>query len=175
MLTGVSRFLKINGDAGKPVKVYFSLKPDVSDKEGVYTRDFSEYIEPYIDSDSLRYVRLLDNWGGSVTQEVLTGNMKLAKPIPVDQKRAPCFYTYFVSVLVDGSVRLCGCRFNNGSQFDALVVGHLDKESLMEMWSSEETRRVRSSFVQGNLASVCVSCSHYGPYTGKERTQVPIP
>jgi MoaA/NifB/PqqE/SkfB family radical SAM enzyme len=171
MLKGINKFLILNAEAGYPVKVYFALKPDVRDSEGVFTEDYYQYIHPYIGDDSLRFVRNLDNWGGSITNELLTGDMKLAQPIPVAEKKIPCYYTFFLTILVDGSVRLCGCRFNNGTQKDQLVIGHLDDKSLVDLWSGEQATRVRQGFVDSSLAPVCIDCAHYGPYSGKEKVE----
>jgi len=174
MLKGINSFLKMNAEEGYPISTYFALKPDVSKDVGVYTDDFREYIEPYIKEDSLQFVTELDNWGGSIKQEDLTGNMKLATLIPPEKKRYPCYYTFFLAIMVDGHVRLCGCRFNNGTEYDDLVVGHLDESSLLEIWRSDKVKKIRSDFLSQKLASVCQTCTHYAPYSGKERSNYKI-
>ena len=174
MLRGIHEFIKMNKEAGSPIKINFVLKPDISEEEGVYTKDYEEFIEPYIDSDSLIFLKDLDNWGGSIKQEDLTGNMKLASMIPIEKKNKPCYYTFFLAIMVDGHVRLCGCRFNNGTEYDDLVVGHIGEKSLLEIWQSEKVRETRANFLKKKLASVCQSCTHYAPYSGKERAKYTI-
>ncbi len=176
MIKGVSKFLKMNQEAGYPINVSFAIKPDVSDEEGVFTADYKQYIQPYIinEKESLCFVRDLDNWGGSIKQEDLTGNMKLIDPIPLNKKKHPCYFTFFLAIVVDGSVRLCGCRFNNGTEYDDLVVGHISENSLMEIWNSKKVTEIRENFIKSKLVSVCKTCTHYAPYSGKERSNIKI-
>ena len=174
MIKGVSKFLKINNDAGSPIDVSFSLKPDISDDLAVYTDDYREYIKPFIGDDKLIFVRDLDSWGGSIKQSDLTGNMCLAKEIPADKKDYPCYFTFFLAILVDGHVRLCGCRFNNGTEYDGLVVGHLSESTLSEIWNSAKAQAVRKNFLKKDLEPVCQTCTHYAPYSGKERSSYTI-
>ena len=170
MLKGISRFLEINNNLEEKIHVSFALKPDVPDEIGVYTEDYKRWIEPYIDRSQLHFVRDLDNWGGSIKQKDLTGNMRLVEPIPIEKKKFPCYFTFFLAIMVDGSIRLCGCRFNNGTEYDGLVVGHIEKESLLEVWQSKKVETIRNNFLKGDLISVCQTCTHYGPYSGKERS-----
>jgi len=171
MLRGVHRFIKMNKDAGSPIKVSFALKPDRPDNEVVYTEDYCKYIEPYISEEDLSFVRDLDNWGGSIKESDLTGNMRMAKNIAIEQKTYPCYFTFFLALLIDGQVRLCGCRFNNGTEYDGLVVGNLKENSLLEIWNSEKTNQIRANFTKKKLNPVCESCTHYAPYSGKERSK----
>jgi|TARA_E500000331_G_scaffold209416_1_gene200769 MoaA/NifB/PqqE/SkfB family radical SAM enzyme len=174
MLKGVHEFVRINKESGSPIKVNFSVKPDSPAEESVYTEDYKKFIEPYIDEDSIIFVTDLDNWGGSIKQEDLTGNMKLAPAIPIGKKNKPCYYTFFLALMVDGHIRLCGCRYNNGTEYDELVVGHVDDNSLLEIWQSDKAQETRANFLKGKLASVCQTCSHYAPYSGKERAEKTI-
>ena len=174
MIKGVHKFLKLNKDHGSPIRASFALKPDKPRDEVVFTKDYYEYIEPYINENDLSFVELLDNWGGSIKQSDLTGNMTMAEKIPSDKKIFPCYFTFFLSVLINGDVRLCGCRFNNGTEYDGLVVGNLNNQSILDIWRGEKANAIRNNFLKKKLVSVCKSCTHYAPYSGKERTKFSI-
>ena len=175
MISGVHEFLKLNHESGYPIKVSFALKPDISDDEAVYnTEDYKKYVEPYIQPNSLHFVRDLDNWGGSIKQTDLLGRMKLIAPPPIEEKAFPCYFTFFLALMVDGHVRLCGCRFNNGTEYDGLIVGHIEDNSLLEIWQNDKVREIRENFLKKKLVSVCETCTHYAPYSGKERTKYTI-
>ena len=175
MMRGVSAFMKLNAEAGFPIRVKFALKPDIPFDEAVHTEDFKTMIEPWLERmDYLVHVKDLDNWGGALKPEHLTGNMTMVEAIPVSEKTKPCYFTYFLSLMVDGHIRLCGCRFNDGTEYDDLVIGHIDETPLLELWDGANARRVREDFTRGKMASVCRTCSHYGPYSGKERAEFTI-
>ena len=174
MLRGTHKFLKLNKEKGWPIRASFTLKPDRPKEESVFTRDYKEYIEPYLENNSLYYVGDLDNWGGSIKQSDLTGNMKLAEEIALEKKGFPCYFTFFLSLMVDGHVRLCGCRFNNGTEYDELIVGHIGESSLLEIWQSDKVKEIRKNFIAKKLVSVCQSCTHYAPYSGNERAEYKI-
>ena len=125
----------------------------------------------YIESrECIKILRYLDNWGDSIRQSDLTGNHELAPIIPLEiKKRSPCFYTFFLSIMVDGHVRACGCRYTNGTQNDGLIIGHLDADTLADMWTGTKIKRLREDFLKGSLETVCDTCVQYSPYTAKER------
>ena len=132
--------------------------------------DYREKIEPWLEREEyLVHVKNLDNWGGALKPEHLTGNMQMVDPVPVELKNKPCYFTYFIALMTDGHLRLCGCRFNNGTEYDDLVIGHIDETPLLELWQGDAALRVREGFTRGRLAPVCQTCTHYGPYSGKER------
>lgn len=73
---------------------------------------------------------VFDNWSGNAGEDWMVGSMRLKNG--QKQRRVPCYRTWDLSILVDGSVRLCGCRVKT-SVWDDLVIGHLDDNSLQEI------------------------------------------
>ena len=163
LLEGVSKLLKRNIELGEPVKIFLELRPDKPIDEVLQDPDFVEHISPHLPESRINWLSPdgYDNWGGMITQEQLTGNMRLATPVA--KKRRPCLRTFSLSVIHDGQVRACSCRFIAGS-FDDLCVGDInDGGPLEDVWKGEKVRELRRSFVNDDLKTVCQSCTWYEP------------
>jgi hypothetical protein len=82
---------------------------------------------------------------------------------PPRLKRRPCIWTFNPMVLYDGVVRACPCRFTGTQRVenDGLMVGHLLKQTLAEIWRGEPLRALRTTFGLGHLHEVCRHCTMY--------------
>lgn len=105
---------------------------------------------------SLKY----DSWGGSIKKKDLIGVMRLKKPFK--KMFIPCANLNSLSIFPDGSVRLCGCRVKK-SIYDELLVGNINKNSLLELINSKKVVRIKKSFFNNNPPDICKNCSFYEP------------
>ena len=68
----------------------------------------------------LSFLQVYDNWGGSISKEDLLGSQILKRPPKF--RKYPCESLNSLSVLPNGDIRLCGCRW----QCDCMVIGRID-------------------------------------------------
>ena len=102
-----------------------------------------------------------DNWGGLIEEKHLIGDMTLV-PSSVN-KTLPCLQTFTMTVLYDGRVRACGCRFNNDEDNDPLIIGDLKSDRLSDIWNGQKVRDLRRTFGTNRLPSICQKCTAYSP------------
>jgi hypothetical protein len=76
-------------------------------------------------------------------------------------KIQPCSRIFNTQILVDGSIRLCGCRFDNSTDQDELYIGNIANINLIEAYNSPKAKEIRDSFKSGNLLKICRQCSWY--------------
>ena len=162
LLVGLEKLLIRNNELGKPVAINFLIRSDVPAEIALEKPDYKKYIKPHIDESKEIGVmyRDYDSWGGMIKQEDLFGEMTVGDP-PADKSR-PCDQTFSLTVLYDGRVRACGCRFNNAEE-DPLIIGNLKDQTLTEIWNGEKLKEVRRSFPEGKLGSLCQACVTYKP------------
>lgn len=161
LLDGVSKLLKRNKELGEPVEIHVEFRPDKPIDEVLNDKDFVEHVKPYVPMSRVAWLTEFDNWGGMITPDQLTGNMKMAAAPSI--KKRPCSRTFTAMVMWDGSIRACSCRFKAGS-FDDLKVGDINEgRSIDEVWKDKPVRELRRSFTNDTLKPVCQSCSWYEP------------
>jgi len=164
LLTNLRALLQRNIELGRPVAIKFHLRSAVDERTALSLPDYVTHIKPYINEATDVGVMLsYDSWGGLIKQEDLFGEMQLAPP-PSD-KSIPCLHTFTLTVLSDGRVRACGCRFNNEAIDDPLVIGDATTQTLGEIWHSQTLKQLRRRFTTGELPSLCQKCSAYAPKT----------
>ena len=101
-----------------------------------------------------------DNWGGTISQDDLLGSMKMTTSI--DKINVPCDKLKNTSILPDGTVRLCGCRFKKTLN-DDLVIGNIHNNTLKELSKSKQYKAIFKRFENGEYPEVCKQCSFYQP------------
>jgi radical SAM protein with 4Fe4S-binding SPASM domain len=69
-----------------------------------------------------------------------------------------------VDILVNGDVRMCGCRYGREGKHDDLVIGNIKDESLSQIWFGAGPRELCKKFLTSDLPKSCRSCSMYMPY-----------
>ena len=72
------------------------------------------------------------------------------------KSKVPCSLPFnYLWVLNDGKVTAC-CR----DYHESLVVGHVEKNTLLEIWNSEEIKKIRKAHSSGDLSDyqVCKNC-----------------
>jgi radical SAM protein with 4Fe4S-binding SPASM domain len=165
VLAGMNYLLETNKKRGYPLDITLRLQPD---RGGVYNDpDYLKFIKPYIsEKNVLCSSRVESNWCGQITQEHLTGQMVLRRPVPDKFRDVPCRFLTIgnVDVLVNGDVRVCGCTYGAEGKHDSLVIGNIMEKSLGEIWSGEARRKICEQFTGLDLPNPCKKCSMYDPY-----------
>ena len=161
VITGVHNLLKYNKEKGEKVKIIIIFKSAAGLNHILQSKDFKRYIKPYL-SNKVQYdvCQYYDNWGGAIKQNDLVGIMKMSRPAKF--KKIPCIRTFHVSILFDGSVRLCGCRFKT-TEFDDMVIGNINKNNLRDIINGEKAKTIRKNFLHNKLPEACKACSAYIP------------
>lgn len=75
-------------------------------------------------------------------------------------EREPCYWFYDGPIVfVDGNVGLCGYRdFNADSE---LIIGNILQHSLLDLWQSKTTDKLRQQFWNGDFPGICKKCTTY--------------
>lgn len=159
LIRGLSNLLQYNKEKRESVAIRIQFRSAQKPSEVLKSPDFLKYIKPFL-SERVSYSFLVDydNWGGSISQADLIGHMKMRRRLRA--RKAPCLGTFRASILFDGSVRLCGCRIKD-TEFDELVVGHINDDSLEKTYLGERANKIRKSFLQGNPPEICKDCTLY--------------
>ncbi|MFH1746176.1 MAG: radical SAM/SPASM domain-containing protein [Planctomycetota bacterium] len=161
LLAGVTKLLRRNKELGELVTIVLEFRPDKAIEEVLNDKDFVEHVKEHIPEKRISWLTAFDNWGSMITEDQLSGTMKMAT-VP-DIKRRPCARTFTAMVMWDGSIRACSCRFKAGS-FDDHTVGDInDGKTLESVWKGQPVRDFRRTFVNDELRSACQSCSSYEP------------
>ena len=158
-LRNILAFAKANNAAGTPVDFRIELRVDRSFGEVASSKDYQTVAEA-VGADRMLIKFRYDNWAGKISQEDLSGNMKLRSHVRVDLTRiSPCSEMYSGPVVYwDGKVGACGCRDVDARE---LIIGDATKSHIAEIWMGEEIRRLREEFLTPAVRPICTSCTHY--------------
>lgn len=161
LLAGVSRLLRRNKELGEPVTIVLEFRPDKAIEEVLNDKDFVEHVKEHIPEKRISWLTGFDSWGGMITEDQLSGTMRMAAVPGI--KRRPCARTFTAMVMWDGAIRACSCRFKAGC-FDDHMVGDInDGRTLESVWKGQPVRDLRRTFVNDQLRPGCQSCSWYEP------------
>ena len=161
VIDGVHRLMQYNKERGEKTKVTIAFRSTTAPASVVQSPDFKQYIKPFLsDRVDFNFMQNYDNWGGAIRPKDLRGIMQLRR-IPRVKKHM-CLRTLDLLVLYEGSVRLCGCRCKE-TEFDDLVVGNIQQDSLKNLYWGPKAQEIRDSFAQNQLREVCKDCSLYMP------------
>ncbi len=159
LLEGLKLFLEYNRSQGEPCSIQIDFRLSIPASQIVKTADFVAFIQPHLSRKvTMTYMPNYDNWGGMIQEKHLLGAMRMRR-IPT-VKTVMCRRMEDVAILWDGSVRLCACRLQK-TEFDELVVGNLELQSLKEILQSPKADAARASFRRRELLPVCRDCSLY--------------
>jgi MoaA/NifB/PqqE/SkfB family radical SAM enzyme len=162
LLRNLRQLLVRNIELGRLVRITFCVRSYVDERTALSLPDYIQWIRPYInEATDIGVMTYYDNWGGLITEDDLIGEMKLIDS-PED-KSVPCLQTFTLTVLTNGQVRACGCRFNKDDPDDPLIVGDVRTQSLSEIWHGEALKSLRRRFETNQLPSLCQKCSAYQP------------
>jgi MoaA/NifB/PqqE/SkfB family radical SAM enzyme len=108
----------------------------------------------------ISHISTYANYSGIVSDDE---TLKLQVHANRERKRRACALAcVHVAVCWDGKVTACGCTDMEGN---SLVIGHVDKDALADMLSSEKRTRILDSFAKGKPPKLCQDCSGYHPDT----------
>jgi len=102
----------------------------------------------------IMFDNVYDSWSGRISKEDMVGDMKLKHN---KIKNEPCSLLYTtLTIMWNGNVVPC-CRDLDGD----IILGNIMEQSIDEIWKSDAFERVRESFTQGDIPSICNKCGHY--------------
>lgn len=105
-------------------------------------------------------INAFSSWDGLITQDDLPEGAILIKRNNVKCKTSCLIPMSYMMIMPDGRVLACGCI----DAKESTRIGHLDNSTLKEIWRGPELKALRSSFINGNLYSVCKPCGYYRNY-----------
>jgi hypothetical protein len=155
MRNNVVGLLEKNLETGKRVQIKILFRSNLSMKKTLGLADYKKIRHlPH----KVEFNTDFDAWIGSIRQKDLIPGMHL-RPLS-SLEREPCYWLYDGPIIfADGKVGLCGCRdFNADSE---LIIGDIRENSLLDLWRSEKTFRLRQRFWAGDFPDICRKCSAY--------------
>ncbi|MEM3500703.1 MAG: SPASM domain-containing protein [Candidatus Woesearchaeota archaeon] len=108
---------------------------------------------------TIEYLHAYDNWGGQISENNLKGVQRLRKCAKI--RKFPCTSLWSLSVLPNGDIRLCGCRFKDTIK-DELIIGNIKKDKLSKVLKSKKWKQIIRNFGI-KTPRVCKECSFYTP------------
>jgi sulfatase maturation enzyme AslB (radical SAM superfamily) len=165
VISGLTNLLEYNRVRGNPVYVGIRFRNVQRPSEILASKDFIECIRPYLcDKVECNFTVDYDNWGGSIASTDLPRVMRLRR-LPL-KTNVPCVGLFNYTVLRDGRVRLCGCRFKT-SERDDMIVGDIKTESMEEVSKGNRVWEIIEGFYAGKRPEACEECTFYRPVTRK--------
>jgi radical SAM protein with 4Fe4S-binding SPASM domain len=160
-MSGIRNLLAYNRAQGEPARIVVRFRNAEKPSAIIRSKDFKENIQPYL-SEKVRvnFTVDFDNWGGTIEQKDMSGNMRLRElPPPIN---LPCKGLFNFAIRHDGNVRLCGCRLTR-SDLDDLVVGNIRQNTLEEISKSPAAWEKINGFYSGKRPDTCLECTFYRP------------
>jgi MoaA/NifB/PqqE/SkfB family radical SAM enzyme len=172
VLMGISSLLKANQENNNAMQIVLQLE---ADRGGVrQDQDFINMIMPYTNkaniSTGLVFHLLRGDWCGQISQEQLTGDMLLHRPLKF--KNYPCYEILKgdIDILVNGDARVCGCQYGKKGKYDCLVIGNIMKDRLSDIWFGDARAEICNQFIKGEVPEPCQVCLMYEPYVNSTNT-----
>ncbi len=166
LLHGLVKLISARNSLRKDLAIEIAFRSPITRKKVFALPDFLKHVDPLLTPEDRRritvHTRGFDSWGGQITNQHLTGIMRVG--IPPIVRRRPCIWTFGLYVTYNGQIRLCGCRFaETGSRdgVDELFLGNVGETSLLAAWSGPMIKSARRRFVTGDLPRVCRNCVMY--------------
>lgn len=163
LVSGLEEILSLNEKQHWPVKISLRFRSHLPESEVLNLPDYVNRIKPYLRNGifDVGVLTDFDDWGGVITERDLVGEMRFSE-MKQDRSR-PCRNLFNLTVLWNGLIHACGCRFPDSGANSALMLGNIHDISLREAWHSGELRDLRESFPKGCLCDECQNCRSYNP------------
>lgn len=155
--------LTMNRELGNPCEIKIGLRTCQSLKQVTSDNEFREIVKLSNELDINYY---FEDWSGAIKQSDLLEGMKI-RPLSllILRRKSPCWMLYGeLAVLSNGTVAMCGCHELEGDS--DLVLGNIMDSSLMDLYRSEQAKKIRKNWLQGSkIPDICQKCRNYNPYT----------
>ncbi|MDZ4401087.1 radical SAM protein [Prosthecobacter sp.] len=156
MLKNVLEFAEINNRLGRPVQLFVDMRVDRPLNEVLSYPDYHRVVQA-VSSENIGVKFRYDSWGGKISQDELTGNMKLRHNH--QPKWSPCSELFFGPMVYwDGKVGGCNCRDVDARE---LVVGNVRDQHLADIWFGPGMQQLRKEFTTPKIKNLCLTCTHY--------------
>lgn len=163
IVDGIVKLLEYKMKTESPIKIGIDFRNDrpyeeLLRDEGIKKIEF--YIKNGMISIDKNGRTEMDDWCGQVKDSDLTGIMVIKKADEY-KHNIPCHRLFTdLSILPNGLVRLCGCRFYK-TEIDELVIGDIRRQHLKDMLAGEKFREIIENIFRGCWPLVCKNCSYY--------------
>ena len=152
---GVTTLLEQNAKCARPLRIKLLFRSSLSLTKTLNLPDF-QHIRNL--AKQIEFNTDFDTWLGLIKQTDLLPGMHIRPLARIETE--PCYLLYDGPIVfADGGVGLCGCRdFNANSE---LIIGNIMTSSLLDLWQSEATQRLRRRFWAGDFPEICKQCTTY--------------
>ncbi len=155
MKENVTELVAKNAKRRRPLNVVIAIRTDRTMSAVMNDVDFQPilYHKPEID-----FTWSYTTANGRITKKMLPRSMRLRS---LSIKKEACVQTYNGPIILpDGDVLICSCVAAVDGVED-LKIGSVLDQSLLSIWNSEKTKRIRASFGSSELNSTCKNCDMY--------------
>lgn len=154
--SSILKFLMLNKMRGEPCRVRIRFRNSQRPSEIMMSSEYLAVRNMLSERVRVNFTVGFDNWGGTVRESDLHGVMRMKKAV-ISNK--PCVALRNISVLHDGTLRACGCRFVE-NEVDDLVIGHLNEGFYP---ARSRARELAKRFKSGDRPRTCQKCTFYNP------------
>ena len=156
VMNGIDRLIKIRDEVSSPAYISFSFRTNDPSFEARFKPQLDEYREKSID---IIHTHVFTNNCGSLE---IDSEKKIDVGRASSKKRLTCAFPCMSMVVCwDGVVSAC----DEDAEVKDLRIGHVENESLAEIWTGKKRQEILDSFVRGKLTAACSKCSAYQPDT----------
>lgn len=151
----VMELLRLNSARAKPIPIGIALRPDRPEEEVRRSPDFRTVLTY---KPQIHFEYFFTSASGRVTPQALPEVMKL---LPNSSRNEACAFLFIGPVVCpDGTVMACPCVAATDAVAD-LRIGHVLESSLLDIWTDQRLRQLRSSFGTASLNRTCATCGLY--------------
>lgn len=158
ILKGILKLLEYKKNNKFDTMIYFGFRLDRKIEDALLDKDYIELIQPYVVDGILvgRDHRVeFDTWAGEVDFTKTSINKVLSLK---NKGLCPKLYTPQLSILYDGSVKLCGCTYKK-TEFDEMVIGNIN-DGLKSSLQSEKVRNLIKNYIYfRRIPYICSECT----------------
>ncbi|GEM_PF-5415598 len=152
--SGIMELLRENNSLEKPKEINIWLRGDMKIADLMNSSEMREVVEL---ADEIEVMTAVDGWNGLITQEILTGELRVQKD-RLSITGRPCSILYNLTVHPDGDIHLCSCR--NISRDPKLHIGNIQQISLRDAYL--KISEILQAWRDGDIPDICRKCSMYG-------------